>query len=817
MQTAFLALVNYVTTALLIVFNCQSFLTLKRHKESRGLRLRVWMKIEMISIFTLCFTTLYIRTGDPHYLGFLVMQFLFNTGITIAYRKLYPKINGLLFDQMILLLGIGIMILSRLDMEAAERQFVIEAVALVLALFIPGFIRARHRLERYGFVYLGIGLLILRAVFAFAGERLGARIWIKIFGVSMQPFEFVKISFIFGCAAVLLRAKTFYEKAAVYFLAACHILIMVASKDLGGAFLFAMIFWVLLYATSGNLFWILGGIAGAGTAFIAAYKLFSHVQVRVVAWRNPFAVVDNEGYQLSQSLFAIGNGGFFGTGLLRGAPEQIPVVTTDYVFSAICEELGAIFALGILFIYLNCLFLLIRITKECAEDYYRLVFTGFAALYASQVFLNVGGVTRMIPSTGVPLPFISAGGSCAASMILMFMLVQGMQERKNPVQEQRFYKAGFRPAVLSARAARAGKNCMIGTCLLVLAIDLYFLVFSLTEARTVIFHSYNRRQVQLEEQNSKGTIYDSQGNPLATTMLLEEEEIRRYPYDNLFSHVVGQTQNGKSGLEAVKEIDLLSASVSELTKLTYRIRGEQVPGNNLFTTLNTDAQKLLYAVLSDAGTQEASAGCMLRTDTGGLLASVSLPDYNPNQMEEYSDEEAAPLFNRCFYGIYSTEGSSAALEQAGALFGGQIPTPFGDVVTTEQNGITPIGLALFAAACANQGSYMQPYVSERLTNAGGRVIYRNHQEETLFCDAATATGLLSGFYTYSEQGNTLRYVISAVPSGKGGGYHILAAAVTGAGENGYAYAFVLENRSLLGGEQEAVQKVLKLASYIWGN
>lgn len=811
METAFLALVNYMITGILIVYDIQALQSMHRKDEYRSPRRRVAMKLEMISIFALCHLTMYLRTREIRYWGvFFLLLFTF-AGLSQAYHRLYPKLSGLLFDQMILLLGVGATAQLRLDFGSAIRQFLIVAAALVAGLFIPGFIRAMHRLERYGYAYLGLGLLILTGVFVFAGERLGARIWIKIFGVAMQPFEFVKITFIFGCAAVLLRCKKWYEKAAVFVLAGAHILIMVASKDLGGALLFAFVLWIVLYASDGRKFWIFGGALGGAAACAAAYLLFYHVRVRVIAWRDPFAVVDNEGYQLSQSLFAIGNGGFFGTGLFAGAPDQIPVVTTDYIFSAICEELGALFALGLLFIYLNCLLLLIRMIKRCAEDYYRLVFTGFAALFTAQILLNVGGVIRMIPSTGVPLPFVSAGGSSAASMVLMFMLIQGMQERTEGTEEAKEYKDGFRPESLGPKAQIALNHCMKACCAVLIFVAGYFTVFSLTEARKVIFNSYNRRQVKLEEQNAKGTIFDANGNPIAFTMLLDDEEVRKYPYGRLFSHVVGQTMYGKSGLESVKEIDLLTASVGEFTKLSYRIRGEQIPGNNLFTTLDAEVQKQLYEILSD-GQQAPVGGCIIDFATGGLVASVSLPDFLPDNAKESENAEDAPLFNRVFYGEYFAPEPSEVWKQMQSCFADGMPTPFGEKIHPEIGCVTPFAAAVFAGMCTNGGVCPEVYVAEKLTDAGGRVLYRMKQEEQKLLDEQTARKCLELFETMEAEA-TVVYRIEKLAAAAERNSAMIAAVCEGKGTR-YAISMVLENTEEQNAAQILEEKLKKVAEVL---
>ncbi len=796
METAFLALVNYITAGLLLAYNVQAFLCMTRNarkkEQGRSKAVAIAMKAEIALIFVLCFFTLYVRSGEEKYLWFLFIQMLVYGGIDLVYRKLYPKMSGLLFDHMLLLLCVGSVLLTRLDFNGAIRQFIIVAASLVIALFIPAFIRAMHRIERYGYVYLAGGIIVLLTVFFFAGERLGARIWVKLFGVAMQPFEFVKILFIFGCAAVLLRTKSWKGTLLGMVLAGVHILLMAASNDLGGALLFAVVFWILLYCTSGKKRWIFGGAAAAGVACVAAYKLFAHVQVRVLAWKDPFSVVDNEGYQLAQSLFAIGNGGFFGTGLLAGAPEQIPVVTTDYIFSAICEELGGLFALGVLAIYIHCMILIIRMAAKFSEDYYRLVFTGFAAMVTTQIVLNVGGVIRMLPSTGVPLPFVSAGGSSAASMVLMFMLMQGMQEDKSNTGKTASYKDGFIPGAVTEKAKKALRICSIAFPVVLGIVSLYYTLFMCTEARTVIFNSYNRRQAKLEEQNARGTIYDADGNPIAFTMLSDGEELRKYPYGSLYAHVVGQVKNGSSGLEAVKEIDLLSSSESELSKLLYRIKDAQIPGNNLFTTLRTELQKEVYRVLAGY----SGAACVTEIKTGALLASVSLPDFEPEATEIAAGEENGPFFNRAFYGEYPVADATTLFQAAATVYEEGIPTPFGERVVTDGTVLTPFGAAIFAGACGNGGMYMTPYVAEKLTDASGKLIYRTETDTARLLPADDAGRHFNAFSVHeTEAGTTYRYVENEVYSGSLGKKHCLAMVLVPAEQPQFAISIVLEQRT----------------------
>lgn len=165
--------------------------------------------------------------------------------------------------------------------------------------------------------------------------------------------------------------------------------------------------------------------AGCGAAVIG-YHIFSHIKVRVAAWQDPFATYSNGGYQIAQSLFAIGSGGWFGTGLFKGQPDTIPVAETDLIFSAITEEIGMIFSLCLILICVSCYVMFLNIAMELRNQFYKLVALGLGTCYIFQVFLQIGGVTKFIPLTGVTLPFVSYGGSSLLSTMIMFGIIQGL-------------------------------------------------------------------------------------------------------------------------------------------------------------------------------------------------------------------------------------------------------------------------------------------------------------------------------------------------------------------------------------------------------
>lgn len=223
--------------------------------------------------------------------------------------------------------------------------------------------------------------------------------------------------------------------------AAAHLLVLVISKDLGSALIFFVTYLLMLFIATSNWFY-LGAGAGCGVmAAAVAYKLFSHVRVRVEAWQNPWNDIAGKGYQVTQALFAIGTGGWFGMGLYQGMPKKIPVVEKDFIFAAISEELGGIFALCIILICLGCFLQFMLIATKMQAVFYKLIAFGLGIVYIVQVFLTIGGVIKFIPSTGVTLPFISYGGSSILSTFILFGVIQGLFILKRNEEEEEDYEA----------------------------------------------------------------------------------------------------------------------------------------------------------------------------------------------------------------------------------------------------------------------------------------------------------------------------------------------------------------------------------------
>lgn len=190
--------------------------------------------------------------------------------------------------------------------------------------------------------------------------------------------------------------------------------------------IFYITYIVILYAATRKEGYILLGAGALAAGAAAAYKLFYHVRVRVAAWKDPWSDVANKGYQVTQSLFAIGTGGWFGMGLCEGTPQKIPVSKTDFIFSAICEEMGVFFGLCIILVEISCFVMFINISLKINSRFYKLTALGLSVEYMFQTFLTIGGVTKFIPSTGVTLPLVSYGGSSVTSTMILFAIIQGL-------------------------------------------------------------------------------------------------------------------------------------------------------------------------------------------------------------------------------------------------------------------------------------------------------------------------------------------------------------------------------------------------------
>lgn len=417
---------NYILMIMCAIYALSCFTVFLPSKEERQNK-RMNRQERYVFLFQIiCFLVLLLQTKDYKVLILCVGQLLYFKIIIFFYGHFYRDCSRVLMNHSCFLLSIGFVMLARLSLTNAIKQFVIVVAASVVCLVIPVFMEKAYWLKRLCWFYGILGIAFLSTVFVIGTTHNGSTNWISFGPVSIQPSEFVKICFIFFIAATLAKPPRFRVMAITILFAACHVLILVLEKDLGGALLYFVLFVFLCYVATGRMIYPIGGVIGGSAASLLAYKLFSHVRNRFLAWRDPWSCIQGKGYQITQSLFAIGTGGWFGMGLTQGNPKDIPVVESDFIFAAIAEEFGLAFAICILFVYLGIFLHFIKIAMDVDGKFYKLLAYGFSICFIMQVFLCVGGVTKFIPSTGVTLPLISYGGSSVCSTLIIFAIMQGI-------------------------------------------------------------------------------------------------------------------------------------------------------------------------------------------------------------------------------------------------------------------------------------------------------------------------------------------------------------------------------------------------------
>ncbi len=393
----------------------------------------------MVLIQILAYGVMYLRTEDIRLPVFAAVQIAFFAAYILLYRVFYPYVSRILVNNVCIFLSIGLFMLSRLSFEKAERQFVIVVASAVITWIIPFIMDRVWQLVKIPWVYGILGLVLLGVVCVVGNTSFGAQLSIEIAGVTMQPSEFVKLSFVFFVASMFYQSTEWKQVVKVTVMAALHVLILVLSKDLGSAFIFFITYLFMLFVATSNWLYLTAGSLSGCLAGVAAYGLFQHVRVRVMAWRDPWSDIENKGYQVAQSLFAIGTGSWFGMGLYQGMPKKIPVVEKDFIFAAISEEMGAVFALCLLLICLGCFLQFMMMACKMQALFYKLIAFGLGMLYITQVFLAVGGAIKFIPSTGVTLPLVSYGGSSVLSTFMMFGVMQGLYILKRSEEEEDGY------------------------------------------------------------------------------------------------------------------------------------------------------------------------------------------------------------------------------------------------------------------------------------------------------------------------------------------------------------------------------------------
>jgi cell division protein FtsW len=447
MDTFLIIVTKYLFILLMLFYTWECFSALKCHNPYKASGIFQRQNGVIFLTYILGIVTIYLNQTDTTDVNVIILggaQMCYLIVVLGIFPIIYPNINKAILSNMCMLLTIGFIILARLDFEGSIKQFIIVAIVTMASLIVPYLMSRFEMWKSLTWVYCIAGLILLGIVLVLGITSRGAKLSINLAGFTFQPSEFVKIIFVFFIAGMLSKSTEFKQILLSAVLAAVHVIVLVLSKDLGSALIFFMVYAFMVYVGTRKSRYILIGFAGMAVASVAAYKLFTHVQTRVLAWKDPWSIIDDGGYQITQSLFALANGGFTGTGLYQGRPTDIPVAKKDFIFSAIGEEFGSIFAMLLILVCLSCFMAFLITAMEQRSLFNKLVCVGLGVQYAVQVILTIGGALKMIPSTGVTLPLVSYGGSSILSTLIVFSIIQGLAivgtaskkpvKRKTPVE-----------------------------------------------------------------------------------------------------------------------------------------------------------------------------------------------------------------------------------------------------------------------------------------------------------------------------------------------------------------------------------------------
>ncbi len=384
------------------------------------------------------------RTGTVDYLSlaYPAAAAIVFLALHVVMRIFVPRADGLLLPLAAGLTFMGLVMIERLEASLALEQLLWITVAAAAFVLVIAFLRRYEVLAQYKYTLGVLALLLLASTMVLGQEVNGARLWLKLGTMSFQPAELAKVLLVIFLAAFFAEKHEVLSISTHRFLGipvpelkyfvpllamwGVSVLMMIFQKDLGSSLLFFGIFICMVFAATARKTYVLVGMALFVLGAFLCYLSFAHVRMRVESWLTPFnpATVEGSSYQISQSLFALGSGGISGSGLGLGYPKFIPSVTTDFIFSAVGEELGLLGAAALVFMFALLVARGIKVALLHRDDFGKLLAVGLVSIIALQSFIIMGGVTRLIPLTGITLPFVSYGGSSLlANFILLGLLV----------------------------------------------------------------------------------------------------------------------------------------------------------------------------------------------------------------------------------------------------------------------------------------------------------------------------------------------------------------------------------------------------------
>lgn len=628
----------------------------------------------------------------------------------LAIRFLAPDTDSAFLPLVFVLSGIGITFVTRLAPQLAIKQVAwlfLSIAAMILVLIL---VRSLENLTRYRYTIITIGLILLISPVFFGVERWGSKLWIEFGGLfSFQPGELAKPLIVLFLAAYLssnreglayaeyqvlgLKIPPIRTLIPLLLMWIISLIIVVFERDLGSAVLFFGLFLLMIFTATGRIsYTIIGCVLLVIGAFVA-YKSFGHVRVRFDIWLDPFVDPSNKGLQIVQSLYSLADGGLFGSGIGRGMPTKIPVVESDFIFSAIGEEMGLLGASAIILLYMLFAIRGFLTAARAKSDMAAFCAVGLTTAISLQAFIIIGGVTRLIPLTGITLPFMSQGGT---SLLTSFMIVglllrcadsgtgietelvgEGVQEPKLTGSHsininERF--SNLESGVLGRVTLGKRLTVLLSFFTLCFAV----LIGNLTYIQVVKASEYqempgNNHRIAKASYIERGSILSSDGVVLAQSIQNENGSYSRdYPQGNLAAHVIGYdtVRFGSAGIESSQnEILTGRASYATWNDALEAMAGRTPPGNDVVLTINSQIQRAAQQALNGV----KGAVVVMDPHTGAVLALASSPGFNNADIQDILDSGNSnndSLFNRATSALYAPGSTFKAVVLAAALDSG---------------------------------------------------------------------------------------------------------------------------------------------------
>lgn len=634
----------------------------------------------------------------------------------IGVRIFAPGADPAILPVVFTLSGIGITFVTRLQPDASLGQVIFLFLGVALMVGTLAVVKNLEVIKRYKYV-LGIAGIILLVLPMFIGTEIyGSKLWIKIGGFQFQPGEFAKVLIVLFLAGYLAenrellsisnrtvlgikfpRLRLLYPLFIVW--GVC-LLVVAFERDLGSALLFYTIFLIMLYVATGRVSYVIIGLALLAVGAFGMYQIMSHVQVRVAIWLDPFSDAQNLGYQIVQSLFSLADGGLAGVGIGKGMADIIPVVASDMIFAAIGEEMGLLGGSAVLLLFMLFAVRGLTTAARAKSDLAAFSATGLTAAISFQAFTIVGGVTKLIPLTGVTLPFMSQGGSSLlASFVIVALLLRAGDEATGRSTEiantsTDLATAGYRTTVRGSHMRRpaldtpesgllgrvALANRLTRTVFLFTAL-FAVLIGNITYIQVIKASEYqdmpsNNHTINKARYIKRGSIITADGLTLAESVQQADGTYARsYPNGNLAAHAVGyySQQYGTMGIENTQNDTLTgSKDYSSWQNALNSLAGISEPGNSVQLTIDSRIQRAAEQALA------GRVGAIVALDprSGAVLAWASAPTFDNTNIQAAIEAANASggadtsMYDRATLALYTPGSTFKVLTLASALENG---------------------------------------------------------------------------------------------------------------------------------------------------